>query len=252
MQALAESVNNNFLRLTGDTFTGPVTANEGLSKGYRLYNTAGSANARGWSMYLSGSEFRIGKTDDAYGTSTDALRIDRTTTKATFDGPVQYRNYAFRLYRTGEGGTINAHNSNTAGTWNNVAWAAKPMLKEYGEDSTLNLTNCEFTAPVTGYYSFFARACQYGTVATSTYDKNTTHGTKFAITVNGGGGQEMQVFERNFNDRRRCDVTAPAMYIVAGEVVKPSIYHSIANQPLSFEYETATCPEFRGVLISAA
>jgi hypothetical protein len=144
MQALAESVNNNFLALSGGTLTGAITANSGMSKGYRLNNEGGSANSRLWSNYVSGSTWRVAAVDDAAGAGTDFLTLDRVGSLITLSQPVKLTNYAFRAEATT--GNIAA----------SAGWTDFTMFnsKVYDPANAFNTTTGVFTVPVAGLWQF--------------------------------------------------------------------------------------------------
>jgi hypothetical protein len=239
MQTLAQTVNDNFLRLTGDTFTGPVTANEGLSKGYRLYNTGGSADARGWSIYLSGSELRIGKANDAYSASTDALKIDRTTSRATFDGPVGSSNYAFRMSR------VNASSYThtlAANTWGDITG----YTLEYGDAGQANAAAGTFTIPATGMWIFNVQSTAGPTTGSAA---NNTDSIKLGLDVNGSSVADVIQMYQNFGARKIMKINGAIVPCAQGDVVNPRHLSLVANQLWSTEWNS-TGEIFEGMMIN--
>lgn len=144
MQALAESVNDNFLRLSGEALTGAITANSGINKGYRLNNEGGFANARLWSNYVSGNTWRVAAVNDAASVGTDFLTLDRVASKITLEKPAKMVTNYFRAIASG---SLAANQS---------AWAAFNFFTtlEADEGGGFSLANDQYVVPTSGLWYF--------------------------------------------------------------------------------------------------
>lgn len=235
MQALAEGVDNNFLALAGGTLTGAITANSGIGKGYRLNNEAGSANARLWSNYVTGSTWRVGAVNDAASTSTDYLIIDRTTATISLEKPAKLKTFAFQM--TGSGTLAASSPWVKANIWDNVTY-------DYG--SGCDLTNDQYVVPTSGLW--WLRSYM-------SINDSTKLGVAFksSMYVNGVGINE-NISEGNTDATTAVSRKSTSLEWVgllnAGDVV--TLYYSAAwASSTALEGTTARRPVLQGYMISA-